>query len=80
MALADEKSKTCGSLAKGARPAVLWRTGCFGTQSETGSRSTNRLLTVNATCWQHDKHMLAFLTMAVEARWSGQPAPKLVGG
>jgi transposase len=65
---------------RAVRPAVLWRTGCFGTQSEMGSRFVERLLTVSATCQQHDKHVLAFLTAAVEARWSGQPAPTLVGG
>jgi hypothetical protein len=61
------------------RPAVLWRKGCFGTQSAAGSRFVERLLMVSATCRQHDKHLLSFLTMAVEARWSGQPAPTLVG-
>jgi transposase len=48
--------------------------------SETGSPFVERLLTVSATCRQHDKHLLSFLTTAVDARWSGQPAPTLVGG
>jgi transposase len=65
---------------RAVRPAVLWRKGCFGTQSETGSRFVERLLTVSATCRQHNTHLVSFLTTAVEARWSGQPAPKLVGG
>jgi transposase len=71
---------TNNAAERAVRPAVLWRKGCFGTQSETGSRFVERLLTVSATCRQHDKHLLSFLTAAVEARWSGQPAPSLVGG
>jgi transposase len=71
---------TDNAAERALRPAVLWRKGCFGTQSAAGSRFAERLLTVSATCRHHDTHLLAFLTMAVEARWSGQPAPKLVGG
>jgi transposase len=71
---------TNNAAERAVRPAVLWRTGCFGTQSEAGSRFVERLLTVSATCRQHDKHLLSFLTAAVEARWAGQPAPTLVGG
>jgi hypothetical protein len=57
----------------------LWRKGCFSTQSEVGSRFVERLLAVSAPCHQHDTHLLSFLTAAGEARWSGQPAPTLVG-
>ena len=32
------------------RPAVLWRKGSFGSDSEAGSRFAERLLTVVATC------------------------------
>jgi transposase len=35
---------------RAVQPAVLWRKGCFGTQSETGSRFVERLLAVSATC------------------------------
>jgi transposase len=71
---------TNNAAERAVRPAVLWRKGCFGTQSEAGSRFVERLLTVSATCRQHDKHLLSFLTAAVEARCSGQPAPTLAGG
>jgi transposase len=79
-ALVDGVETTNNAAERALRPAVLWRKGCFGTQSTTGSRFVERMLTVSATCRQHDKHLLSFLTAAVEARWSGQPAPKLVGG
>jgi transposase len=60
------------------RPAVLWRKGCFGTRSEQGSRFVERMLTVSATCAQHDHHLLTFLTDAIDAHWRGLPAPVLV--
>jgi transposase len=60
------------------RPAVLWRKGCFGTRSEAGSRFVERLLSVSATCAQHDRHLLTFLTEAIDANWRGLPPPVLV--
>lgn len=60
------------------RPAVLWRKGCFGAQSAEGNVFVERILTVSATCTQQRRHLLTFLTAAVDAAWRGQPAPKLV--
>jgi transposase len=60
------------------RPAVLWRKGCFGAHSAEGNRFVERILTISATCAQHQRHLLTFLTDAVEAYWRGQPAPTLV--
>jgi transposase len=60
------------------RPAVLWRKGCFGAQSEGGNRFVERILTVSATCRQQNRHLLTFLTEAVSAYWAGQPAPTLL--
>ena len=60
------------------RPAVLWRKGCFGAQSAEGNRFVERILTVSATCQQQERHLLTFLTEAVDAYWRGQPAPQLV--
>lgn len=60
------------------RPAVLWRKGCFGAQSEGGNRFVERILTVSATCRQQQRHLLTFLTDAVEAAWQGRPAPRLL--
>jgi transposase len=60
------------------RPAVLWRKGCFGAQSAAGNQFVERILTVSATCQQQQRHLLTFLTEAVEAYWRGQPAPDLV--
>jgi transposase len=60
------------------RAAVLWRKGCFGAQSAAGNTLVERMLTVVATCPQQQRHLLRFLTDAVQAFWSGQPAPVLV--
>lgn len=60
------------------RPAVLWRKGCFGAQSEAGNEFVERMLTVSATCRQQDRHLLTFLQDAISAHWAGQPAPLLV--
>lgn len=60
------------------RPAVLWRKGCFGAHSAQGNRFVERILTVSATCSQQHRHLLSFLTDAVDAYWQDLPAPKLV--
>jgi transposase len=59
------------------RPAVLWRKGSFGSDSETGSRFAERLLTVVASCPQQGRSPLAFL-VAAEAALQGSPPPSLV--
>ena len=60
------------------RPAVLWRKGNFGTDSEAGSRFAERLLTVVASCRQQGRPLLAFLVAAVEAAVRGSPPPSLL--
>lgn len=60
------------------RPAVLWRKGSFGSDSETGSRFAERLLTVVATCRQQGRRLLDFLVAAGEAALQGTAAPSLL--
>jgi transposase len=60
------------------RPAVLWRKGSFGTQSAAGNRFVERLLTVAATCKQHDRSLLAYVTAVCTAAQRGQPIPSLL--
>lgn len=69
---------TNNAAERALRPAVLWRKGCFGAQSERGNRFVERILTVSATCRQQNRHLLTFLTEAVSAYWAGQPAPPLL--
>lgn len=47
---------------RAVRPAVLYRKGCFGTQSEEGSRFVERILTVVATLRQQKRNVMDYLT------------------
>lgn len=69
---------TNNAAERALRPAVLWRKGCFGTQSADGSRFVERVLTVTATCVQQGRKLFEFLVQALCAAWSGQPAPVLI--
>jgi transposase len=69
---------TNNAAERALRPAVLWRKGCFGTQSDAGSRYVERMLTVIATCRQQNRHLLTFLTESVEAYQAGTPPPQLI--
>jgi transposase len=60
------------------RPAVLWRQGCFGADSEAGSRFAERLLTLVAPCRQQGRSLLAFLVASGEAALQGTAAPSLL--
>ncbi|MFN0182965.1 MAG: IS66 family transposase [Aquabacterium sp.] len=68
---------TNNAAERALRPAVLWRKGCFGTQSATGSRFVERLLSVVATCRQQGRDVLTVLRDAVIAAWAHAPAPAL---
>ncbi|MCR4414648.1 MAG: transposase, partial [Thermoguttaceae bacterium] len=60
------------------RHAVIWRKLSFGTQSASGSRFVETMLTVIETCRQQGRNVFAFLTPAVEAHLAHQPAPSLL--
>src|SRR5438067_1430466 len=60
------------------RPAVLWRKGSFGCDSEAGCRFAERLLTVVASCRQQGRPLLEFLVAAGEAALYGTAAPSLL--
>ncbi len=74
----EEVEPTNNAAERALRPAVIWRKGCFGTQSDGGARFVERILTVAATCRQQGRHLLTFLTEAVQAHWTGNPAPLLL--
>jgi len=69
---------TNNAAERALRPAVLWRKGCFGTQSDDGNLFVARILTAVATCRQQERHVLTFLTDAVRAHLAGLPAPALI--
>lgn len=60
------------------RPAVQWRKICFGSQSSTGLRFTERLSTVVGTCRINGINPFNFLVEVVGNRFSGkQTVPNL---
>ena len=60
------------------RRAVLWRRRSFGTQSETGSRFVERVLTAVTTLRQQNRDVLDYLTEACAATIRGDEAPSLL--
>jgi transposase len=62
------------------RHAVIWRKLSFGTQSASGSRFVERMLTVIETCRRQKRNVYAWLTDAVQAHLAGQPTPSLLPG
>jgi transposase len=62
------------------RHAVIWRKLSFGTQSASGSRFVERLLTVVETCRRQRRHTFAWLTAAVHTHHCRQTAPSLLPG
>ena len=62
------------------RHAVIWRKLSFGTQSASGSRFVETMLTVIETCRQQRRNAFSFLTAAVEAHLTHQSAPSLLSG
>ena len=62
------------------RHAVIWRKLSFGVQSAGGSRFVETMLTVIETCRQQGRHLLSYLTAAVQSHLARHPAPSLLPG
>src|SRR3954469_23974759 len=60
------------------RHGVIYRKLSGGTDSESGSRFVERILSVVATCRQQDINVLDYLTRCYQAHLDGQPAPSLL--
>jgi transposase len=69
---------TNNAAERALRPAVLWRKGSFGSDSEAGSRFAERLLTVGATCRRQGRWLLDFLVAVNEATLAGSPPSSLL--
>jgi len=59
-------------------PAVLWRKGSFGNDSERGAHFAERMLTVAATRRQHDQPVFPFLVEAIQAQLQQTSPPSLI--
>ena len=60
------------------RSFVIWRKTSFGTQSARGSRYVERIMTVVGSCRLQGRHLLDFLTQAIQAHWGNGTVPSLV--
>lgn len=60
------------------RKGVLWRKGCFGSDSERGARFAERMLTVCATLGKQDREAFSWLTAAISSTLSNTPTPSLL--
>lgn len=56
---------------RAVRHAVLWRKGCFGTDSDNGSRFVERILTAVVTLRLQKRNVLDYVTGACEAALHG---------
>jgi transposase len=62
------------------RHAVIWRKLSFGTQSASGSRFVERMLTVIETCRRQKRNAFAWLAETVAAHQQGLLTPSLLSG
>jgi transposase len=69
---------TNNAAERAIRPGVLWRKGSFGTHSAQGSRFVEAMMTVVATLKQQHRNVLAYMTEACQAAYTGLPAPSLL--
>jgi transposase len=57
---------------------VIYRKTSGGTDSETGSRFVERILSVVATCRQQDINVLDYLTRCYQAQLEQKSTPSLI--
>ena len=69
---------TNNAAERSLRHAVIWRKLSFGTQSASGSRFVERMLSVIETCRQQERDVFAWVVDAVQAHLANQPAPSLL--
>jgi transposase len=62
------------------RHGVMWRKTSFGTDSPSGSRFVERILTVVTTLRMQGRNVLDYVTAACEAAQQGRQAPSLLPG
>jgi transposase len=62
------------------RHSVIWRKLSFGTQSASGSRFVETMLSVIETCRQQGRPVFHYLTNTVAAHFARQPTPSLLSG
>lgn len=68
---------TNNTAERALRPAVIHRKLSFGTQSASGSRCLERLLSISETCRLQNRNAYHYLIEAMQAKFAGTPAPSL---
>ena len=69
---------TNNTAERALRPAVIYRKLSFGTQSASGSRYLERILTVSKTCRMQGRSAYQYLVSAMESSFAGQPSQTLL--
>ena len=68
---------TNNTAERALRPAVIYRKMSFGTQSASGSRYLERILTVSETCCLQNRNAYQFLIESMRAKSAGVAGPLL---
>ena len=74
----EEVQPTNNAAEQALRHAVIWRKLSFGTQSASGSRFVERLLTVIETCRRQSRNVYSWLVEAVQAHHNQQRPKSLL--
>jgi len=74
----DGVEPTNNRAERALRPAVLWRKGSFGTQSEEGNRFVERMLTTVQTLRLQGRSVLDFIEQSLHAHALGHVPPSLL--
>lgn len=69
---------TNNSAERALRHPVIWKGLSFGTQSDSGSRFVEAILTIAETCRQQDRNVLTFLYESLTNHLKSQPGPSLL--
>ncbi len=69
---------TNNTAERALRPAVIYRKLSFGTQSASGSRYLERILSVSETCRLQNRNAYQYLIEAMESTFAGHRAPSLL--
>jgi transposase len=71
---------TNNAAERALRHAVIWRKLSFGTQSNSGSRFVETMLTVIETCRKQGRCAFDYVTQAIQARLASKPIENLLVG
>lgn len=74
----DGVAPTNNAAERAVRHGVIWRKLSQGTQSKSGSRYVETILSVLATCRQNTLDAFGFVHSAITAHLNNQPAPKIL--